>query len=84
MSDSIDMRVRAATRSSLGRTPSAEMMWPRKSTRAAPIRDLSEGALVGEGAGARKRQLMSLRDEGDSRPCRLHRQDTCGYYQGRP
>ena len=42
MSDGIGMRVRAATRLSLGRTPSAEMMWPRKSTRAAPILDLSE------------------------------------------
>ena len=35
------MRVRAATRLSLGRTPSAEMTWPEKSTRATPIRDLS-------------------------------------------
>ena len=35
------MRVRAATRSSLGRTPSAEMTGPKKSTRAAPIRDFS-------------------------------------------
>ena len=41
MPDGIGMRVRAATRSSLGRTPSAEMMWPRKSTCAASIRDLS-------------------------------------------
>lgn len=28
---------RAATLSSLGRTPSTEMRWPKKSTRAAPI-----------------------------------------------
>ena len=41
MSVGIGMRVRAATRSSLGRTPSFEMMWPKKSTRAAPILDLS-------------------------------------------
>ena len=41
MSVGIGMRVRAVTRSSLARTPSAEMMWPRKSTHAAPIRDLS-------------------------------------------
>ena len=59
MSDGTVMRVRAATRSSLGRTPSAEMMWPRKSTRAAPILDCPGRALIGEGAGARRRQLMS-------------------------
>ena len=41
----IGMRVRAVTRSSLGWTPSAEMMSPRKSTRAAPIRDLSGESL---------------------------------------
>ena len=41
MSDGIGMRVRAATLSSLGRTTSFEIMWPRKSTRAAPILDLS-------------------------------------------
>ena len=41
MSDAIGMRVRAANRLLLGRTPSFEMMWPRKSTRAAPILDLS-------------------------------------------
>ena len=42
MSVGIGMRVRAATRSSLGRVSSFEMMWPRKSTRAAPILDLSK------------------------------------------
>ena len=41
MSVGIGMRVRAATQSPLGRTPSAEMTRPKKSTRAAPIRDLS-------------------------------------------
>ena len=41
MSVGIGMRVRAATRSSLRRTPSFEMVWPRKSTRTAPILDLS-------------------------------------------
>ena len=51
----IGMRVRAATRSSLGRTPSAEMTWPKKSTRAAPIRDLSGESLVYEDADARRR-----------------------------
>ena len=46
MSGGMGMRARAAILSSSGRTPSLEIMYPKKSTRAAPIRVLFGDSLT--------------------------------------
>ena len=67
MSAGIGMRGRAATLSSLGRTPSRKMTWPKSWTRAAPIEFYSEKVPICEGVKrARKKARVATFLMGES------------------